>query len=70
MNKDYDIIIIGAGMVGATLACLLTNNHYRIAVIERATPTAFSSSDPLDLRVSAISRFSQHALQDAGAWQT
>ncbi|MCK5725448.1 MAG: UbiH/UbiF/VisC/COQ6 family ubiquinone biosynthesis hydroxylase [Thiotrichaceae bacterium] len=68
VNTDYDIIIIGAGMVGATLACLLAKSHYRIAVFERATPPAFDPNALADLRVSAISRHSQNALQSAGAW--
>lgn len=68
VNTNYDIIIIGAGMVGATLACLLAESHYRIAVFERATPPAFDPDALADLRVSAISRFSQSALQSAGAW--
>lgn len=69
INTDYDIIIIGAGMVGATLACLLANDDYRIAVVERAIPPAFDPKSPADLRVSAISRFSQNTLKSAGAWQ-
>ena len=78
MNTTYDIIIVGGGMVGSTLACLLAK-HYetdarqskkRIAIIEAFEPNAFDENSPYDLRVSAISRFSQQVLQQAGAWQS
>lgn len=66
---QYDVIIAGGGMVGSTLACLLGNAGMHVAVLEAYEPTAFSPSDVYDLRVSAISRASQRALAQAGAWQ-
>lgn len=65
---QYDVIIAGGGMVGSTLACLLGNAGMQVAVLEAYQPTAFFPSDPYDLRVSAISRASQRALAEAGAW--
>ena len=67
--KNYDVIIVGGGMVGSSLACLLTKAGIHVAVIEAFTPAAFNEADPHDLRVSAISHFSRSVLQDAGAWQ-
>ncbi len=66
---QYDVIIAGGGMVGATLACLLGNAGKKVLVLEAFTPTVFTTTDPYDLRVSAISRASQRALAAAGAWQ-
>ncbi len=66
--KHYDVIINGGGMVGATLACLLVKSGKKVAVIEAYGAKPFSSNDEYDLRVSAISRASQRALEDAGAW--
>lgn len=66
---DYEIIIAGGGMVGAALACLLGQAGKQVAVLEVASPAAFSSSDPFDYRVSALSRASQRLLEKAGAWQ-
>lgn len=66
---QYDVIIAGGGMVGSTLACLLGKSGKRVAVLEAYEPQAFSSSAPYDLRVSAISRASQRALAEAGAWE-
>ena len=66
--KHYDVIINGGGMVGATLACLLAKQGLKVAVIEAFKEQEFSAGDAYDLRVSAISRASQNALKDAGAW--
>ncbi len=68
MQVQYDVIIAGGGMVGATLACLLGKSGKRVAVLETYQPTVFSPDDPYDLRVSALSRASQRALLDTGAW--
>ncbi len=66
---DYEIIIAGGGMVGAALACLLGQAGRQVAVLEAATPQAFSVYDAFDNRVSALSRASQRLLERAGAWQ-
>lgn len=65
---DYEVVIAGAGMVGATLGCLLAKQGCRVAVVERYVPTPFSLDDAYGLRVSAMSRASQQALIQAGAW--
>ncbi len=67
-TKEYDIIINGGGMVGATLACLLAKSGRKVAVIEAYEAAKFSADSEYDLRVSAISRASQNALIKAGAW--
>ena len=66
---QYDVIIAGGGMVGSTLACLLGQAGKRVAVLEAHEPPPFQPDDAYDLRVSAISRASQRALNEAGAWQ-
>jgi len=67
-TTNYDIIINGGGMVGATLACLLARKGRKVAVIEAHKAPKFIADSDYDLRVSAISRASQKALKDAGAW--
>ena len=77
-NTSYDIIIVGGGMVGSTLACLLAEgfakdpqkSNRRIAIIEAFDTVDFDKNTPYDLRVSAISRFSQHVLEQAKVWQS
>ena len=67
--QDYDIIIVGAGMVGLTLACALGSSALRIAVMEaQALPTGTAPDDAIDLRVSAITRASQRIFTTVGAW--
>lgn len=46
MNKHYDIIIIGAGLVGTSLAVALANTHLQIALIEAAPERSLDPSDP------------------------
>lgn len=70
-NKHYDIIIVGAGMVGATLACGLAEEaeQLNIAIIDANKPNFDWDKDCYDMRVSAITRASQMLLKDVGAWQ-
>lgn len=67
--KNFSVIIVGGGMVGSTLGCLLAKQGLDVAVIEAFEPTAFKTEDEFDLRVSAISPFSQNILEQAGAWK-
>lgn len=65
----YDIIIIGGGMVGLTLACALGQQQFKVAVVEAYQPEDINLDDAYELRVSAISKSSQQVLQAVGAWQ-
>lgn len=64
----FDIIIVGGGMAGATLACALQDSGMKIALIETALPPDVRPDDPIDLRVSAITRASQQIFTALGAW--
>ncbi len=61
--NEFDIVIAGAGMVGASLACLLAESSLRIALIDRKPLVQYKGndsselpSDNFDPRVSAISQ--------------
>ncbi len=66
--EQCDIAIVGAGMVGAATACLLAAQGLSVRVIETQLPEHYARSQPLDLRVSAISQASVALLEQAGAW--
>ncbi|MDC9728654.1 MAG: FAD-dependent monooxygenase [Methyloprofundus sp.] len=68
MTQKYDVLIIGGGMVGATVACALGNSSLSVALVEQTTPEAFSAEQEHDMRVSALSIASQKILQTIGAW--
>ncbi|MFN3880561.1 MAG: UbiH/UbiF/VisC/COQ6 family ubiquinone biosynthesis hydroxylase [Nitrincola lacisaponensis] len=68
MKTDYDIVIVGGGMVGSAIACALGGSRYRIAVIEGQYPDAYETGQPHDLRVSALSVASETLLRNIGAW--
>lgn len=74
--NEFDIVIAGAGMVGASLACLLAESSLRIALIDRnplVLPGDGLSSKPdrekFDPRVSAISQASQQLFRQLGVWE-
>lgn len=67
METDYDIIIVGSGVVGATAALALAQaTSLRIALLE-AQPFVPSTTD-YDHRVSAISLASKRMLQGLKVW--
>jgi 2-octaprenylphenol hydroxylase len=63
----FDIIIVGAGMVGATLACALADSRLKIGLLDARAPVA-APGDDYDLRVSAITLASQALFANLGAW--
>jgi len=67
--KEFDVVIVGGGMVGATVACGLGGSNLKVAIIEQAIPDEFSSEQPHDLRVSALSLASKKILEVVGAWE-
>lgn len=67
-KKHYDILIVGGGMVGSTLACALADTGLSIAVVEKFIPDDIQPDDGYDLRVSAISHSSQNVFKQIGAW--
>ncbi|AHL77292.1 2-octaprenyl-3-methyl-6-methoxy-1,4-benzoquinol hydroxylase [Stutzerimonas stutzeri] len=65
-----DLIIVGAGMVGSTLALALQGAGLTIKLIDAGplAPRPFASGDSFEPRVSALSAASQRILERVGAW--
>ncbi|HET8802085.1 MAG TPA: FAD-dependent monooxygenase [Marinobacter sp.] len=68
MTNAFDVVIVGAGMVGAALASGLGQNRFRVAVVDRAPAPAFRPDASPDIRVSALSAGSERYLHSLGAW--
>ena len=68
MKENFDVVIVGGGMVGAAVACALGGSGLKIAVLESSPPQAFSPEQPHDLRVSALSIASRKIMEMVGAW--
>lgn len=66
---EFDIIIIGGGMVGATLGCALGNTPFKVAVVEPVVAPMSWPEDEYDIRVSAITRSTENVFRHIGAWQ-
>lgn len=64
---DYDILIAGAGAVGASLACALAGSPYRVGIIE-AVPLARGQQSTHDGRGLALSQGTRQILDGIGVW--
>lgn len=64
---DYDIVIVGAGMAGASLACALDGAGYRIAMVE-ASPSDHNAPPGYDERVLALAHGSRRIFEQLGVW--
>ncbi|MEA3278915.1 MAG: 2-octaprenyl-6-methoxyphenyl hydroxylase [Pseudomonadota bacterium] len=65
---QYDLVIIGGGLVGGSLACALGGTGLRVCVVE-AVPAASASQPSYDERVIALSWGSRRILEGIGLWQ-
>jgi 2-octaprenyl-6-methoxyphenol hydroxylase len=84
-SERYQVVIVGAGLVGAAAALALGRQGLRVALVERQPPdTTFHGFQPVesrtplvgqvpgeawDTRIYAISPASQRFLERLGAWQ-
>ncbi len=62
---QYDVIIIGSGIVGGTLACALGRSGLRVALVEAREPDIRIGTDP---RVYAITRASEQIFRSLEVW--
>lgn len=70
MKQEFDLIIVGAGVVGATLAAALCGSGLHIAILDAREPPRFDPKADWDLRVFALSPASRQLLEAVGAWKS
>lgn len=63
----YDVVIAGAGMVGASIGCALGQAGLRVALIDPVPPVPYNSTSAPSLRVSALSPATIHFLETLSA---
>jgi len=68
MSTHYDVVIVGGGMVGATMATALSALNVRIAVVE-AVEFQSSSQPSYDDRAIALAYGSVRVFQTMGLWE-
>lgn len=66
-TAEYDVIVVGAGIVGAAFAAALNGSGLKLALVE-PHPPAFPTPE-WDARIYAISPGSARFLDELGVWQ-
>jgi 2-octaprenyl-6-methoxyphenol hydroxylase len=64
---NFDVVIVGGGMVGATLGVALAPLNLRVALIE-AIPHNATAQPSFDERTTALSNGSRRILETIGVW--
>lgn len=67
MNKNFDVIIVGGGMVGAACAVAMAKQQRSVALVETQLPDV-KALEKAPLRVSAVNLFSERFLTELGIW--
>jgi 2-octaprenyl-6-methoxyphenol hydroxylase len=67
MNNQYDIIIIGGGLVGASLALALSNTKVNVLVLEAHSERQFDIADN-NIRSIVLAPASQKIFNTLGLW--
>jgi 2-polyprenylphenol 6-hydroxylase len=68
-TKHYDIVIVGAALVGASAALALAKQGFTVALVDRKSPLVELANGELDSRIYAISPGNADWLKDLGVWQ-
>ncbi len=65
--RDFDVAIVGGGLVGASLALALAGGALRVLLIESVTPDS-SAQPSFDERTTALGNASRRIFQGLGIW--
>lgn len=67
---EFDVVIIGGGLVGASLAAALKFSGLTLALLEgQPSPTLLEDANNWDSRIYAVTPGNAEFLADCGAWQ-
>ena len=66
-SPDFDIVVVGAGLVGLAFACSMKDSGYRILIVEAGNPPMYDGSQ-FDVRVNSINLSSEGYLDALGVW--
>lgn len=69
-TQRVDVVIVGGGLVGATMACLLQDTALKVALVDKGSWPGPSGAtrEGFDPRVSALTSASKACLGDLGLW--
>jgi ubiquinone biosynthesis UbiH/UbiF/VisC/COQ6 family hydroxylase len=74
VSRDFDVLIVGAGVVGSAMGALLLTRKIcapgRVGVITDRLPPDPASDADWGLRVFALSRASERLLRHCGVWES
>lgn len=68
-TKHYDIVIVGAALVGASAAVALAKQGFTVALVDRKFPIVELTNGDWDSRIYAISPGNADWLKSLGVWQ-
>ena len=68
-TKHYDIVIVGASLVGASAAVALAKQGFKVALVDKKLPLVELANGEWDSRIYAISPGNADWLKDLGVWQ-
>ena len=74
MNRPFEIVVVGAGITGLTVAALLAHSRHcdqmNITVVDAGKRPTFDRSNDIALRVSAIASGSADILASIDVWKS
>lgn len=67
---EFDVVIIGGGLVGASLAAALKSSGLKLVLVEgQSSPTVAPDAPDWDARIYAVTPGNARFLEECGAWQ-